>query len=286
MAHLIVSCRVRQATQPEPSAHLPATSSEVSPSGHDHTDMDVAWPRPLPVAWSNVLSFSPDVFVFSSVSAVDSALGTPHAGILLSPWRHALFAAVGTHTARHLARALARIFGGRPPGVWTPTLLSEKRSVPPPSRLEGLEPLLQALPAEALRVVVFGAKGGKACRIATHKAPGATSVEGSASGRELLSVPCYELVPVEGLADALAVLIAQWQSEQSAFHGHKASERFPRMTVRVGSGALAAIVCDALEQTHLLGGSEGWLFFEARHESAQALLASRGLSHRVILQPR
>jgi uroporphyrinogen-III synthase len=240
MANLVVTCGVRSLSEKAKATSAPPDF------------LEVAWPRGLPVPWSDVLSFSPDVFAFSSRSAVDAALGGVEAGILLARWRGAVFAAVGAQTATHLAQALSRVFAGRPPRVWNPAAFAEN---------EGLEALLNSLPPEAGRVVVFGAKGGRA-----ENMP-------SPHGRTLLSAPCYELVPVEGLAETFKQLFARWRKDNGT----------GTVTLRVGSGAVAEAVCDALAELDSLRASEGegWLFFEARHASAQALLTKRGLGHRM-----
>lgn len=251
MADLVVTCGVRRPelqakakAQGHGQGHGQGNKSEALES------LDVATAQTLAVPWSDVLSFSPDVFAFSSLSAVDAALGGPEAGILLSRWRGALFAGVGPHTTHHLAGALARVFTARPPRPWTPPETETQG--------EGLEALLAALPPEAHRVVVFGARGGKAEHL-------------SSSRHDLLAVACYELVPLPGLDAAFRALFARCHAGKG-----------PTVTLRVGSGALAHIVCAALTEAHLLEDSQGWLFFEARHASARAAIEGLGLGGRLV----
>jgi hypothetical protein len=225
-----------------PSPNVSSTAAVVSTAIEV---LPVAAIERVPVGWHDVLSFSPDAFVFASANAVKCSLEGAEAPILLARWRGAVFGAVGASTAAHLEKALRRVFAGKPPEV-----------VWPPGDATGLEALLAALPQKLVRVVAFGATGGKAESI-------------HVPGRELLAAPCYAIVPSDEASARIASALNRWRAD---------SNPEDCVEFEVGAASVADALCDALETLGILAPPPPpppWLKFLPRHASAHARLRER-----------
>lgn len=207
----------------------------------------------LPVPWTSLAAFAPEVLVFASRNAVEVFVrsATERDRSVDNTrwhcqwdWRRARLAAVGATTARALSTRLAE--QGH---------LAAEVIVPAEAQV-GLAPVLEALADRAKeegrppwRIAAFGARGGRAHMVTANDAQGA---QGS-----LLPVDSYVLVPSEDGAEEVA-----------------RAARTGSVTFEVGSGALAHALVDALEAHGLLSTGNG-MQFVPRHASARDALLER-----------